>query len=63
MLSLVNSSGHHSTAFFEPIPVHDSEVKVELPKEAKSAFSLKLNKETPLSQDSECSCVKVERLE
>ena len=40
MLGLVNSSGHHSTAFFEPIPMYDIEAKMELPEEVKSAFSL-----------------------
>ena len=63
VLSLVNSSGHQSTAFFEPIPTYDIEVRMELPEEVKSAFSLKLNKEIPLSQDGEYSYVKLERLE
>ena len=63
MLNLVNSSGHHSTAFFEPIPMYDIEVKMELPEEVQSAFSLKLNKELPLWQDGKYSCTKLEQLE
>jgi len=62
VLSLVNSSGHQSTAFFEPVPMYDIEVKMELPEEVKSAFSLKLNKEVPLSQEGKYCCVKLEQL-
>ena len=63
VLNLVNSSGHQSTAFFEPIPMSDLEVKMKLPDEVQSAFSLKLNKEVPLWQNDEYSCIKLERLE
>jgi hypothetical protein len=62
ILTLVNSSGHQSTAFFEPIPMSDIEVKVKLPEAVSSAFSLKLNKEVPLWQDGEYSGIKLERL-
>jgi hypothetical protein len=36
VLSLVNSSGHQSTAFFEPVPMHDIEVKMKLPQDVSS---------------------------
>jgi hypothetical protein len=63
VLSLANSSGHHSTAFFKPIPMYDIEVKMALPEEVQSAFSLKLNKELPLSKDGNHSCINLEHLE
>jgi hypothetical protein len=63
VLNLVNSSGHQSTAFFEPIPMYDIEVKMKLPEQVRSAFSLKLNKEVPLLQDGEYSGIKLEQLE
>lgn len=63
ILNLVNSSGHQSTAFFEPIPMSDIEVKMKLPEQVRSAFSLKLNKAVHLWQDGEYFCIKLERLE
>ncbi len=62
VLSLVNSSGHQSTAFFEPVPMYNIEVRMELPQEVQSAFSLRLNEELPLWRDGEYSCIRLERL-
>jgi hypothetical protein len=62
-LNLVNSSGHQSTAFFEPIPMHDIEVKMELPEQVSSAFSLKLKEELPVSRNDEYFGIKLKRLE
>ena len=63
VLNLVNSSGHQSTAFFEPVPMSDIEVKVKLPERPQSASSLKLDKEIPLLQEGEYTCIRLERLE
>ena len=63
VLSLVNSSGHQSTAFFEPVPMHDIEVKMRLPQDVKSAFSLKLGKELDVWWESEYFCIRLGRLE
>ncbi len=62
VLSLVNSSGHQSTAFFEPVPMYNIEARMELPEEVRSAFSLRLNEELPLWRDGEYSCIRLERL-
>ena len=63
VLNLVNSSGHQSTALFEPIPMYDIEIKMKLPEKAQSAFSLRLNKELELWQEDRHSCVRLDRLE
>jgi hypothetical protein len=63
VLNLVNSSGHQSTAFFEPIPMYDIEIKVELPEKAQSAFSLRLSEELELWQEERRSCVRLDRLD
>jgi len=63
ILCLVNSSGHQSTAFFEPVPMHNTEVTMKLPEEVRSAFSLKLGKELDLWQEGEFFCIRLERLE
>jgi hypothetical protein len=42
VLNLVNTSGHHGTAFFPPVPMHDVQVEVMLPAAVSSASSLQL---------------------
>jgi hypothetical protein len=63
VLSLVNSSGHQSTAFFEPVAMHDIEVKMKLPEEVRSAFSLRLGKKLDLWVEGGYSCIRLEWLE
>jgi hypothetical protein len=62
VLNLVNSSGHQSTAFFEPITMYDIDIEMKLPKKAKTAFSLKLDKEVHLSEEDEYTCITLEKL-
>lgn len=62
LLNLVNCSGHQATAVFEPVPMHDIEVSVSLPREVTSAFSLRLGKELPLTFEKEHARLTLERL-
>jgi len=66
ILSLVNSSGHQSTSFFDPIPMSNIEVRgnsSSLPHSVTSAQSLRLNKELPLSNKEGYICFTLDQLE
>ncbi|MFN2272866.1 MAG: alpha-amylase family protein [Anaerolineae bacterium] len=62
-LNLVNTSGHHGTAFFPPVTMHDVQVKIRLPATASSAFSLKLQQPLDLVPEGEHIHLTLPRLE
>jgi hypothetical protein len=51
LLNLVNLSGHHGTAFFPPLPIHDLQLRVRLPEAVHAARSLHLGQDIPLAQE------------
>lgn len=63
LLNLVNLSGHHGTAFFPPVPMHDIEIQVRLPHPAQSATSLQTDKPLALWQADGATGVRLERLD
>lgn len=62
VLSLVNTSGHHGTAFFAPVPMHDIEIKVVLPQAVETARSLQLGKQLALRQEGRYTCLTLDKL-
>jgi hypothetical protein len=62
MLNLVNTSGHHGTAFFPPVTMHDVGIRVRLPAAASSAISLKLEKSLEVRQDGDYTYFMLPRL-
>ena len=63
VLNVVNTSGHHGTAFFAPVPMHDVEVQIKLPTEARMAASLKLGRRLTLWHEDGYTCINLDRLE
>jgi hypothetical protein len=51
VLNVVNTSGHHGTAFFPPVTMHDIRIEVRLPTAVDTAFSLKLAQPLDLAQE------------
>jgi hypothetical protein len=62
VLNVVNTSGHHGTAFFAPVPMHDVEIKLRLPDAAKTATSLKLGRRLTLWQEDDYVCFNLDVL-
>jgi hypothetical protein len=62
VLNLVNTSGHHGTAFFAPIPMHDLKIEVTLPTEIQRARSLSSGEGLALSRKDGYVCLRLGRL-
>jgi hypothetical protein len=62
VLNLVNSSGHHGTAFFPPITMHDIQIELKLPAAAHAAFSLKLAQSLAVTDKETYTCFTLPRL-
>jgi hypothetical protein len=62
-INLVNTSGHHGTAFFAPIPMYDLEIKVRLRAAVTQARSLKLGRDLTLWQEGDYTCLNLDRLD
>jgi hypothetical protein len=63
VLNVVNTSGHHGTAFFAPVPMHDVEIKLKLLAKARTATSLKLGQRLTLWQEDDYTCLNLDVLE
>jgi hypothetical protein len=62
VLNVVNTSGHHGTAFFSPVPMHDVEIKLGLPGPAKTATSLQLDKGLTVWHEDGRTCLNLDLL-
>ena len=62
-INLVNTSGHHGTAFFAPVPMYDLEIKVRLPSGVTQARSLQLDRDLTLWQEDDYTCFNLDRLD
>jgi hypothetical protein len=63
VLGLVNVSGHHGTAFFAPVPMHDLELKLALPRIPTSARSLTQDVALALWREHGRTCLRLDRLD
>jgi hypothetical protein len=62
VLNLVNLSGHHGTAFFAPVSMHELEVRVLLSTKVRTARSLQLGQELPLRQEGSYTVIRLHTL-
>jgi hypothetical protein len=63
VVNLVNLSGHHGTAFFAPVPMHEIEIRVLLPRPVQAARSLKLDRALTTRRKEEYVCLTLDKLE
>jgi hypothetical protein len=63
LLNLVNASGHHGTAFFSPVPMHNLEFKIRLPRAVRTAISLQTGGQLAIWQEEGYTCLRVERVD
>jgi hypothetical protein len=59
LLNLVNPSGHHGTASFAPVPLHEIEIRVLLHTEVRAARSLQLDQALALRQEGHYTVVRL----
>ena len=60
-MNLVNTSGHTSTAFFEPIPMRD--IVFKLPHKIETAFSHRSGQTLTVWQEDDLYCFRLDQLE
>lgn len=60
LVHLVNGSGHHGTAYFAPIPMHD--IRVELPGTIRRAWAAALGRELPVARSGTTSVLTLPHL-
>ena len=63
LLHLVNASGHHGTAFFAPVPMHDVAVTIRRERPVSRVIGLKAGKELDFTHDGDWCSFRVPKLE
>jgi hypothetical protein len=63
VLGLINLSGHHGTAFFDPVPMRDLVFELALPLQPTSAASLRLDADLEVWHTEGRTCLRLERLD